>query len=138
MLPWGTDQTWEERLPFDTWGGLMFGRCLEDAGCAASYREALRRVRTELAAGPLADRARQLAALVAPLRSGEPLGEHTDREFEEGVADMLDFIADRPGELSGWLDEPSGERGGTAAPALRLSAPASAACAPAAPRCAPE
>jgi hypothetical protein len=105
MLPWGTDQTWDRRVPFDAWGALMFDRCLADASCERSYHGALRRVRSELAAGPLAERAGRLAALVAPLRAGEPLGEHTDSEFEEGVEDLLDFVADRPRELSEYLGD---------------------------------
>jgi hypothetical protein len=105
MLPWGTDQTWDRRVPFDARGALMFDRCLADDSCEASYREALRRVRVELAPGPLADRARRLAALVAPLRAGDTLGEHTDGEFGEGVEDLLSFIAERPRELGEFLGE---------------------------------
>lgn len=111
MLPGGAGQTWDRRVPFDAPGALMFDRCLTDDSCRASYHEALRRVRRELAAGPLADRVRRLAALVAPLRAGEPLGEHTDREFEEGIEDMLSFIAERPRELGGFLGEPIADGG---------------------------
>ena len=44
MLPWGTDQTWDERLEFDHPGGALFDGCLADSGCAALYRAAAEEV----------------------------------------------------------------------------------------------
>jgi CotH protein len=44
MIPWGTDETWERRLPFDGPAGLMFNRCLVDPACEALYRKELRSV----------------------------------------------------------------------------------------------
>ena len=41
MLPWGTDETCERRLPFDGPAGLLFDKCLADPACAALYREEL-------------------------------------------------------------------------------------------------
>ena len=39
MLPWGTDQTWDEHLDFDGAGGVLFDECLADSGCCrALYR----------------------------------------------------------------------------------------------------
>jgi hypothetical protein len=108
MLPWGTDQTWHRRVTFDAWGALMFDSCLRDPSCEALYRNALRQVRDQLGSTWLTARTNELAALVGPMQADEPLGEHTTREFDEGIEEMLDFIEDRPAELTDWLGDRAG------------------------------
>ena len=52
MLPWGTDQTWVDRIDFDE-GGLLFRQCRQDPSCEALFRQALARVtRTANGTGP--------------------------------------------------------------------------------------
>ncbi len=106
MLPWGTDQTWIERLEFDEPGdALLFDRCLSDTGCADLYGDALEEVHTALADLRLGRRAAQLLRLVAPFRALEagPRFEHTPAEIAASIEQTCAFIAERPAELARWL-----------------------------------
>lgn len=105
MLPWGTDQTWGHRLEFDQPAGLLFDRCLADASCAATYREALEQTGSALGALDLDARALELAATVAPWQALEsaPRREHSPAAVAAALTAMRSFIADRPRELAEWL-----------------------------------
>jgi hypothetical protein len=112
MLPWGTDLTWDEHLPFGSAvgtmsgeGGLMFNKCLADASCAELYRNGLRQVRSSAAALDLDDRAIEIATPLAPWQELDPRREHSLDEIADAVDAARAFIADRPGELAAWLEE---------------------------------
>ena len=105
MFPWGTDETWERRLPFDGPAGVMFSRCLADPGCAAMYREALFEVRQAVAGLNLDSLAAQTAAQLQPWQQQEDDSrrEYSAVEIAEGVAQTRAFIAGRRGELAAYL-----------------------------------
>jgi CotH kinase protein len=129
MLPWGTDQTWEDRLRFDGAGGLMFNKCLADASCAALYRDGLRQARSSISALNLDARAVELATLLAPWQSQDPRHGRSPQEVAAAVAAARAFIAKRPGDLDAWLPAaPSSLEGGEPATArkrrsLRIGTP---------------
>lgn len=139
MLPWGTDQTWGDRLDFDQPAAVLFDRCLADAGCAAMYRQALVSTRSTLLALELDPRAVELAATVAPWQGMEvaPRREHGPAEVTAAVEATRAFIAGRPGELAEWLTplppvvtstaraapEPAGTPTSVGAKALRVGVP---------------
>lgn len=102
MIPWGTDETWERRLPFDGPSGRMFDRCLADPACEALYRKELRSVGKTIESLHLEALGATEAALLEPWEDADPRLEHPDL-VEEAVAKTLSFIADRPGELEEWL-----------------------------------
>lgn len=138
MLPWGTDETWEERLDFDGPAGVMFNRCLADMSCADLYRQQLVALRASLPSLELTARAEAAADLLTPWKEIDPRLEHPE-EFESSVAETLAFIAERPGELDAFLghellivdpsDQTSGEQstvsgagqGGSGAPPLKIN-----------------
>jgi hypothetical protein len=104
MLPWGTDQTWNRRLPFDGEAGVLFDHCLTDAACAALYREALIGTGQAVEARDLDSLARASVALLAPWQElAAPREEHDLEEIGAAVGAAHEFIADRPGELAEWL-----------------------------------
>ncbi len=112
MLPWGTDQTWEEHLSFDGASkGLLFQRCLEDESCAAMYRKAVRGVIAAIDSLDLGAQATSLAALLAPWEEIDPRREVTPEEIEAGVEKVEDFIASRPAEASDWVGPLPAEEG---------------------------
>ena len=117
MLPWGTDQTWETRLPFDTRAGIMLNRCFEDESCEAAYTKGLRRVRAEVAGLGLRERAAELASMLRPWQAIDPRREHTSVEGEAAVSRTQVFIDLRAGVLSAWLGDapPAGPRRASAA-----------------------
>ncbi|HWM62520.1 MAG TPA: CotH kinase family protein [Solirubrobacterales bacterium] len=112
MLPWGTDQTWIERLRFDEpAGGVLFNRCLADASCEALYVDALTEVSSVVGGLEIGRRAAEIAELLAPCQA---LEEAPRREYDAGrvagaVGEVRDFVADRPGELADWLGLPVAE-----------------------------
>jgi CotH protein len=120
MLPWGTDQTWDKRLPFDAEGGLLLNRCLGDAGCAALYREAVRRVRDSIAGLSLPRRIDEIVAAIRPWQLADPRGEQGFGQFDIGIARVRQFVARRPGDAAAWLGELPGP---AAEPALTAVAP---------------
>ncbi len=106
MLPWGTDQTWDERLEFGGSAGVLFTRCLEDESCAEMYRRSLREMQAALAADDLDAHAAATAALLAPwqeMEMGNSRHEHGLAEIQSSVSGTRAFIAQRPAELSQWL-----------------------------------
>jgi hypothetical protein len=124
MLPWGTDETWGDHLDFEAPGGVLFNGCLGDAGCKASYRQALASSLTALNGLGLDDAVRCTAERLLPwqqLEAAEKSSAHPERvpfsagQIASGVASTRDFIADRPGELASFL--------GVSAPAPPASQP---------------
>jgi hypothetical protein len=108
MLPWGTDQTWDAHLAFDgEASGVMFDKCLADAGCLAMYRDALRAVGTSIAGLDLDSRAVSTAAVLAPSQQIDPRREYSTNDIAAAVSSTRAFLAARPGEADAWLDSTS-------------------------------
>ena len=105
MLPWGTDQTWDERLPFDAEGGLLLNRCLGDESCAALYREAVGRVRDSIAGLDLPRRIDEIAAAIRPWQLADPRREQTMLQTKVAIARVRQFVAHRPEDVAAWLGE---------------------------------
>ena len=106
MLPWGTDQTWVEHVPFGEGWGVMFTKCLQDADCAALYAKGLRQVKAAIAGVPLDSLATETAALLKPW---EELEQTSSRhkvkmpEISAAVQETRIFIAARPADAVAWL-----------------------------------
>lgn len=120
MLPWGTDQTWEEdkEVEFDEpAGGLLFNNCLADASCGGLYEAGLEEVAATVPDLELDQVAICTADLLAPWQEQEDpaRAEYGSEEIAEGVADARSFISVRPGELADYLGDepPSGVPDGT-------------------------
>ncbi len=103
MFPWGSDETWEERLPFDGHAGFLFDRCLADSACAATYWESLGAARTAIGGLGLDSLAASTAALLKPWQAIDPRKEVSAGEIEFAVGETRKFIAARPGEAGEWL-----------------------------------
>jgi CotH protein len=105
MLPWGTDQTWGTRLPFEGAAGVMFDDCLVDASCKAEYRDAAGAALKSIMPLDLDTVARCTAARLKPWQEQEPAGMRQDDAagIAASVEAAREFIADRPGELAAWL-----------------------------------
>jgi spore coat protein CotH len=109
MLPWGTDNTWqvERRIGFDGPGGLLFNGCLGDAECFGRYVSALQTLQGQVIAVDPDGLAATTAALLKPWQELEEAessrGEHDVAEIEAAVAEVRQYIAERPGELAAWL-----------------------------------
>jgi CotH kinase protein len=127
MLPWGSDETWEERLAFDGHDGLMFNLCLEDSACATEYWEELKGARAAIAGLPLGQLATELSELLEPWQELDPRREVSMNGIGAAVAEVHDFIAERPAEAAAWLaahEPPPSQppRGEAAARPLRIAA----------------
>jgi hypothetical protein len=106
MLPWGTDQTWGEPLEFDEEaGGLLFNRCLADAGCRALYEAQLAEVSAVVAGLGLDQMAACTAELLAPWQAEENRlrAEFSPGQIADGVEDTRSFMALRPAQLADFL-----------------------------------
>jgi hypothetical protein len=110
MLPWGTDQTWVEHLPFDEGEGVMFTECLQNATCAARYRKGLRVARAAVEGRSLDTLASETAALLKPWEEMEQSNSRHEASMSAigaAVQGTRNFIATRPAELEAWLaDKP--------------------------------
>jgi hypothetical protein len=113
MLPWGTDQTWDERLDFDAPAGVLFDDCLADAGCAAMYRAAAEEVLKALPTLGLSTKARCTAEALLPFQRAEAEAA-TETRVPPSSAEIADrvhatrvFMESRAAELAGWLGVPA-------------------------------
>jgi hypothetical protein len=106
VLPWGTDQTWVVRSPFDGPSSLMFDDCQADQSCAALYRSGVASARDVIAGLDLDGLATTLAAELAPWQAIDPRREYTLEQIADGVSATRAFIADRPGDADAWLAGP--------------------------------
>jgi len=106
MLPWGTDQTWEERVDFGAGGGLLFDRCLGDVSCAAIYEEAAIAVLKTVPGLDLDPKAYCTAELLAPWQRLEraAIRPYDADQIAAAVAATREFVAERPFELATWLE----------------------------------
>jgi hypothetical protein len=104
MLPWGTDQTWTQRLAFDGEAGVMFARCLADASCSSMYRDAVREVRSRIGELDLDARAASTAALLAPWQQKDPRREYSLEDIRTAVEATRGFLKVRPDDAAEWLD----------------------------------
>jgi hypothetical protein len=106
MLPWGTDQTWVDRINFDE-GGLLFRLCRQDPSCEALFRQALARVtRTANGLGLQAE-TRRLAAMLAPYQAQDPRKESSSTDIDWWVAKAQEYMDQRPRDVADLLGDPS-------------------------------
>lgn len=109
MLPWGTDNTWqiERRIGFDGQAGLLFNDCLGDSECFGRYVAALQALQGQVTALDPDGLAISTAALLKPWQELEEAessrGERDFAEIEAAVADVRQYLSERPGELAAWL-----------------------------------
>ena len=127
MLPWGTDQTWGEHLPFDGSAGVLFDGCLAySATCTGIYGDAALVTLAAAAALDLDSLARCTADRLRPwqeLEMGAERHPYGLDEIEAGVGTTREFIAERPEELADWLGvaaPPAPEDGRPCLPAGQL------------------
>jgi hypothetical protein len=107
MIPWGTDQTWAGRLPYDGPGGRLFTACLADAACLARYHAAVADVRELLGAYDLAGLASDTNEMLAPWRDLDPRKESTPSSVSAGLASLHYFLDVRPADTEGLPAEPT-------------------------------
>ena len=105
MLPWGTDQTWEERLPFGGGGGLLYEKCRADASCDQLFEDALGDTLATVPGLNLGRIARCAEKLLAPWQALEDpaIRLYEPAEIAAAGAAARAFVADRPGELAAAL-----------------------------------
>jgi hypothetical protein len=113
MLPWGTDQTLMERLPFDRPFALMARLCSEDESCAAQFRAGVIHARDTVAGLDLDARATAIAGMLAPWQAIDPKREYSLDGIADGVSAARAFLANRPYDVDVWL---SGSGAGDGAP----------------------
>lgn len=110
MLPWGQDEAWTERLPFEGDGGHLFDRCLADPACRQLYRAAVGVVRDTVGAQDLERVAAERAAMVRPFKLLELAEssrvEQSLEEAEGAQAETIALISARRGESDAWLGRP--------------------------------
>ncbi len=106
MLPWGTDQAWVTRESFETHGGVLFRRCLDDVSCSRMYRAAVRRVADTLDDAGLGAQLEEMAAMVAPWKQRDPRRETSMQLSDLWLEIMRRFIAERPADAARWLNPP--------------------------------
>ncbi|HYG96199.1 MAG TPA: CotH kinase family protein [Solirubrobacterales bacterium] len=103
MIPWGTDQTWEETIDFDARDGLLFDLCLEDPACLEMFRAAVIEVLQQFKDGDYEQRVAETADLLEPWQAIDPRKPHTQAEIANGVEDVEYFLEKRVPDAEEWL-----------------------------------
>lgn len=112
MLPWGTDQTWVDALPFESDGGVLFNECkaeMATGGCQELYRTALDEALQDLVALDPDRIASCASAALRPWQQYEQVQSaparlpFTQKQIDDGFWATHEFILERPTELAGFL-----------------------------------
>jgi hypothetical protein len=103
MIPWGTDQTWEETIDFDSHDGLMFDLCLEDAPCLEMFRGKVLDVLNQFKGGGYEQLTANMAELLEPWQAIDPRKPHDEAEIAEGVEWIPYFLSKRVVDAEEWL-----------------------------------
>jgi hypothetical protein len=103
MIPWGTDQTWEETIEFDARDGLMFDLCLEDAVCLEMFRAAVLEVLAQFKSGGYEQRVAEPAALLEPWQAIDPRKPYSQAQIADGVEELEYFLEKRVPDAEEWL-----------------------------------
>ena len=106
MLPWGTDQTWQDHVLFGAGLSRLFSVCWADAGCAAMYRQAVLDSRSAIMAAGMDSLATETAATLEPWQALDPRMESSPEAIDAELAATRAFIASRPADVDAWLSEP--------------------------------
>jgi hypothetical protein len=109
MLPWGTDRTWVDRIPFDGPSAILFDRCLADEACMQLFRSAVLQARQAISSLDLDAEAALLADELGPWQALDPRTTYTPAQVGAGVDAVRAFIAARPTDADNWLNPPVGE-----------------------------
>jgi hypothetical protein len=106
MLPWGTDQTWNERLEFDGQDGRLFDLCLEDETCAGLFSTAVAHALERVGGLDLGAQAAATEAMLLPWQALEedPRKPYDADQIAAAVEGTRDFITERPAEAETWLN----------------------------------
>lgn len=110
MLPWGTDQTFQDFRDVHSGNGLLFRRCLALPGCRARFDQALAAVLAKVDTLDLDAFAVQLEAHVAPWAEIDPRKESTLDDLHGQVQSTRDFLVNRRaaiGDLVACLLDPA-------------------------------
>lgn len=107
MLPWGTDQTWSDRLDFFATDGraVLFRRCMAVVECTAMYTRALQEVSDEFGTLNLSEMADDIADVIDDSLIADPRKEHTYEYAEEVRGWDESFMNARPGDVVDALDD---------------------------------
>lgn len=103
MIPWGTDQTFEETIDFDAHDGLMFDLCLEDAPCLAMFRGRVLDVLNQFKSGGYEQWVADMAAKLAPWQAIDPRKPFDKAEITDGVEWIPYFLSKRVIDAEDWL-----------------------------------
>ena len=103
MIPWGTDQTWEETLDFDGHDGLMFDLCLEDAPCLEMFRGRVLDVLNQFKGGGYEQLTADMADLLEPWQAIDPRKPYDQAEIADGVEWIPYFLSKRVVDAEEWL-----------------------------------
>ena len=106
MLPWGTDQTWVDRINFDE-GGVLFRQCRGDESCEDSFRETLARVTRTATGLGLQSEVRRLGAMLAPYQAQDPRKESTQVDIDWWLQKAVQYMDQRPRDVAALLGDPS-------------------------------
>ncbi|HEX6602003.1 MAG TPA: CotH kinase family protein [Solirubrobacterales bacterium] len=103
MIPWGTDQTWEETIDFDAHDGLMFDLCLGDAACLEDFRAAVLDVLGQFEGAGYGQTVAAMAERLAPWQALDPRKPYDEETIADGVEDLEYFLGKRPEDAEEWL-----------------------------------
>lgn len=104
MIPWGTDQTFEETIDFDAHDGLMFDLCLEDAPCLEMFRGRVLDVLNQFKGDGYEQWTAEMAAVLAPWQAIDPRKPYDQAEIADGVEWIPYFLSKRVVDAEEWLD----------------------------------
>jgi hypothetical protein len=107
FMPWGTDLTWEGRIPFDEHGGALFRFCQWSDECRAMYREAVAEISALVQTLDMDAMAVSLSGALRPWQELDPRREYSLQQIDAAVATVRQFIAQRPADAARFLEGPT-------------------------------
>ena len=106
LLPWGCDQTFEDRASaVDDADGMLFHACLADEACSALFDQAALEAAAAVETLALEEQLDTLSGWLEERIFADPRNEHGDDTVTQEIEVTRTAIRDRPALLTAWATE---------------------------------
>lgn len=102
MIPWGTDQTWKNRLAFTPKpsSSIIHSKCVSDLECKTLFEQKILAISEIVISADFLTMANEVSTAIAAAQLGDSRRSHTQAEAEKSKQDLIHFLGVRKNDVS--------------------------------------